>query len=92
MKTHLLKIDEVYFDRLEDEIKTCELRKNDRDYQAGDILVFKTKYDYETMIDGEKYEDGYWVRNRQFKITHVLSEFAGIEKNYVVLSLKKLNS
>lgn len=41
MKTHELKQESDYFDQQKDKIKKFEIRKNDRDYQIGDILELK---------------------------------------------------
>ncbi|AIS74044.1 hypothetical protein [Leuconostoc phage LLC-1] len=39
MKIHELKLDEEYFDDVESGLKTFEIRKNDRNYNAGDLLA-----------------------------------------------------
>ncbi|RZI48444.1 DUF3850 domain-containing protein [Lactococcus kimchii] len=41
MKTHELKLDIKYFDDVESGKKNFEIRKNDRDFQVGDILELK---------------------------------------------------
>lgn len=41
MKTHVLKQESKYFDQQESKEKEFEVRKNDRDYQVGDILELK---------------------------------------------------
>lgn len=41
MKTHELKLDVIYFDDVKSGKKNFEIRKNDRDYQVGDILELK---------------------------------------------------
>lgn len=41
MKIHELKLDIKYFDAVKNGNKNFELRKNDRDYQVGDILELK---------------------------------------------------
>ncbi|MFH7619636.1 DUF3850 domain-containing protein [Leuconostoc mesenteroides] len=38
MKIHELKLDTEYFDDVNSGLKTFEIRKNDRDYQVGDLL------------------------------------------------------
>ena len=38
MKIHELKLDTEYFDDVKSGLKTFEIRKNDRDYQVGDLL------------------------------------------------------
>lgn len=37
---HVLRINELWFDRLADGSKTAEVRKHDRDYQIGDRVTF----------------------------------------------------
>lgn len=39
MKIHELKLDDKYFNDVRDGIKTFEIRKNDRDFKAGDLLA-----------------------------------------------------
>lgn len=43
-KTHELKTLPVYFDAVKRGDKTFEVRKNDRDFQTGDVLILK-EYD-----------------------------------------------
>jgi ASC-1-like (ASCH) protein len=40
---HALKIERVYLQRIISGEKTFEIRKNDRDYQAGDTVCFSDK-------------------------------------------------
>ena len=37
---HTLKIERRYYDRIIEDKKTFEIRKNDRDYQVGDCIRF----------------------------------------------------
>ncbi|WP_270745219.1 DUF3850 domain-containing protein [Lactococcus petauri] len=41
MKTHELKLDVKYFDDVKNGTKNFEIRKNDRDFKVGDILILK---------------------------------------------------
>ncbi|KXT63177.1 DUF3850 domain-containing protein [Lactococcus sp. DD01] len=41
MKTHELKLDVKYFDEVKNGTKNFEIRKNDRDFKVGDILILK---------------------------------------------------
>lgn len=41
MKTHELKLDVKYFDKVKNGTKNFEIRKNDRDFKVGDILILK---------------------------------------------------
>lgn len=51
MKTHELKLDIKYFDDVKSGKKNFEIRKNDRDFQVGDILELKA-----WTNDTEKYQ------------------------------------
>jgi len=84
MKTHELKTWQPYFDLLKKDIKPFELRKDDRDYQTGDILKLN-EYDPKT----EKYSGEsvsklvvFILRGGQF----------GIENGYCAIGLKQLSS
>lgn len=41
MKTHELKLDDKYFDEVKSGKKNFEIRKNDRNFQVGDILELR---------------------------------------------------
>ena len=78
MKVHEIKIEQMFFDRNISGSKSCEVRKNDRDYQVGDRIIFITP-------NGE-------IHNRKlFEVTHLLpgGEF-GIEAGWCVLSIKPI--
>lgn len=49
--THDLKILPRYFDAVEDGSKPFEVRRNDRDYQVGDILLLREGNNAEDVID-----------------------------------------
>ena len=51
MKTHELKLDTRYFDKVKSGLKNFEIRKNDRDFQVGDILELKK---YKSYKNGKK--------------------------------------
>lgn len=70
---HELKIERRWLERVRAHEKTAEVRYDDRDFQAGDAIMFYT-------TDG-----GYTGVKR--RITHVLREAEGLEHGYVVLSL-----
>ena len=74
MTMHKLKIINHFLERLIRGVKTCEIRKNDRDYQVGDTLAF---------VDKRLNQDVY------FEITHVHSGI-GMADGYVCLSLKRM--
>ena len=91
MKLHELKILHQYLIDVTLGTKTFELRKNDRDYQVGDLIRFidigeddtrTTKCWYEPHID----------ENQLYRITYVLKnvEKYGLDKDYCILAIKKL--
>lgn len=44
-RIHILKIENEYLKAIKDGLKTFELRKNDRDYQVGDLIKFSKDKD-----------------------------------------------
>lgn len=87
MKLHELKIKDEYFREVLRENKTFELRKNDRDYQVGDLIHF-------VDIDGSNHIIGNPFYNIKlvFQITYILKDVTqyGLDKDYCILGIKKL--
>lgn len=84
MKLHILKIKPEYFSEVLQENKLFELRKNDRDYQVGDLVHFiNTNGDEYTLYDR---------KTLVFQITYVLKDVEeyGLNKSYCILGIKKL--
>ena len=91
MKLHELKILHKYLIDVSLGIKTFELRKNDRDYQVGDLIHFiDIREDNITPNNGlvEPYID----ENTLYRITYVLKDVEkyGLDKDYCILAIKKL--
>lgn len=86
MTNHRLKIKPVYFDRLEDGSKTHEVRRNDRDYQAGDLVTVGKCPDGSICLG-----DCSRSRTITLQITHILPGDMdnGVLPGYSVLSLDK---
>lgn len=82
MKTHYKKLTQPYFDLVRLGVKTFELRKNDCNYQNGDILVLQ-EYD-------PKSEIGFY-REITTQIRCVLSEYEGLQEGYVILGIEVLD-
>lgn len=76
-KVHDIKIGKEFFEDVKNNVKTFELRKNDRDYKAGEILEL---HEYEA---GE--ETGRTCRKL---ITYMLKEFTGLQDGYCILGIK----
>ena len=74
---HELKTAPVYFNRSWSGEKLFEVRKNDRHFQKGDVIILME-------WDGEKYT-GYQIIG---SITYVLSGFDAINSEYVVFGFK----
>lgn len=94
---HTLKCLAVYFDAIENGEKNFEVRKDDRGYQKGDILILQRCYDpnhYAKYLFGRSYEvehdsqgePRFTLRRR---ISYILTggQF-GIEPGYIVMALE----
>jgi len=79
-RTHYLKIYPEYFELVKKGLKTFELRKNDRDFNEGDILCL-SEWD-------DKLEQ-YTSKKLFCKITYVLKGPSfGLSKGYCIMSIK----
>lgn len=88
---HRLKTWPVHFSQILEGKKTCEVRKNDRNFRVGDELLLQ-EYAPENYWDpGDPVESEYTGRILHRRITHILKgEDYGIKNGYVVLSIEKL--
>lgn len=83
------KIGKKYFDAVDNEIKTFEIRKMDEDYRIGDTLNLRE------WVPGTIEPGSYTGRVVKCVITHILthSDYPdGIKEGYAVLSIKKLHN
>jgi ParB family chromosome partitioning protein len=85
---HKLKTVQPFFNQVKEGIKKFELRKNDRDFKKGDILILE-EYDPEDALDEESKNDGYTGKIFAVRIDYMLENFAGIEKDYCILGVTK---
>ena len=87
MKLHELKIKHEYLIEVDMGRKTFELRKNDRDYQVGDLIRF-----IDIKQDNKGDCDIYIDKDTLYKITYVLKDVPqyGLDKDYCILAIKKL--
>lgn len=92
MKLHELKILHEYLIDVSIGKKTFELRKNDRDYQVGDLIRFIDVREDDSAANKNQIEP-YIDENALYRITYVLKgvEQYGIDKDYCILAIKKLD-
>jgi hypothetical protein len=75
---HDLKIFPQYFEAVESGRKTFEIRKDDRPYKVGDILILR---EWSTSTNS------YTGNRTERKITYALRGAPGIQEGYVILGL-----
>ena len=83
MKTHELKILPQYFQSVWNGTKTFELRKDDRDYQRGDILVLR------------EWDSGSYTGSAVcVKVTYILqdAEKYGLQDGYIIMGILHIES
>lgn len=88
MKTHRLKVFIKYADAIMSGAKTFEIRKNDRDYEVGDKIVFD-------VVTNEGYAVGSAARHplngTTYRIDYILDGFEGLAQKYVALAISKVD-
>lgn len=97
MQKHILKVETAYMDALKRGDKPFEVRRDDRGFQKGDVLVLcrygKGRVGYGFMDkDGDvvsSYPETQGVDRIERRITYILTggQF-GLEPGYVALGLK----
>ena len=75
-RTHELKIAPQYFREIANGNKPFEVRRNDRDYQVGDILKLR------------EYDGDYSGQEISAKVTYILDDPAYCKDGYVVMGIK----
>jgi hypothetical protein len=80
MRTHTLKTWPVYFEQIMIGNKTFEVRKNDRDFMAWDILE---------LVEYDPVKNELTGRVHSVRVTYILfgAQF-GIEPGHVVMSIR----
>ena len=78
--THRIKIQDVFADAVMSGQKTFEVRRNDRNYQRGDHVVFTA------VVNGKKINHP--INKEQYEITYVLSGW-GLKDGYVAFGIKR---
>lgn len=92
MKLHELTIEHEYLIEVDMGRKTFELRKNDRDYQVGNLIRF-IDIGATTRRDSYKGDcDVYIDEDTLYRITYVLKGVPeyGLDDDYCILGIKKL--
>ena len=79
MKTHELKTTAPHFEHVRSGVKRAEIRRNDRGFAVGDVLVLK-EYDPASC--------SYSGREVEVRVVHVLAGFEGLAAGYVSLSIE----
>lgn len=84
MATHHIKCYNYFFNLIASGLKTSEVRKNDRDYKVGDIIILQDYYSSAEFISG---------RTIMIEATHILNggQF-GILPEYCVISFKIISN
>jgi hypothetical protein len=81
MKIHELKLEAEFFFNITTGVKTCEIRKNDRNYEIGDTLILYSWLPKEKRYSGEP---------PLFVIITDITKGYGLKNGYVALSIKKI--
>ena len=76
LKIHELKTLPKFFKAQVTGNKQFEVRKNDRDFQVGDILML------------QEWDNGYTDAEASVIVTYVLKDFEGLNDGYVVLGTR----
>jgi hypothetical protein len=86
-RTHELKCWPPHWFDVASDVKRVEIRKDDRNYQVGDVLVLR-EWDPDMKIREISPEGPYTGRSCRKRITHILrgGQF-GLINGYVALSL-----
>jgi len=103
MKLHELKIKAEYMQAIALGRKKFELRKNDRDYQEGDLIKFNVIYGKGLTVTNEygffyeskgvNFYKSIDLNSELYKITYVLKDVPqyGLDAEYCILGIKKLD-
>jgi uncharacterized protein DUF3850 len=86
VKTHSLKTWPAFFDDMLSGKKSFEVRRNDRDFHEGDMLLLE-----EWIPDQDGTSGAYGERKASFVVTYVLrGPILGIKEGWVVMGTRFL--
>lgn len=80
MRVHELKTVQPFFNQVAEGKKKFELRKNDRYFQRGDILVLR---EWSNSVGA------YMGNEVVVRVTTVLDQFVGLQQGYCILSISE---
>lgn len=86
MKFHELKIKQEYWDAIRSGIKPFEIRKNDRDFQVGDIVNFKVVRNIDPSY-GDRYlprelkEEGFTIVESGLDPLNIYKDYVAIKSD-----------
>ena len=83
--THRLKIKPEYYQAVFDGIKNFEVRKNDRDFKVGDILILCEYDPFKYRGRGGSGKDGFSGREITEKITYILDDETYCKEGFVII-------
>ena len=80
MQIHCIKLHRNFADAVHNGLKTFEIRKNDRGYQAGDGFFF-------TVVDDDGHSVEHPVAQVAYRITYLLHGY-GLQDGYCVFGIE----
>lgn len=81
MTTHELKTTQPHFAHVQSGAKRAEIRRDDRGFAVGDVLVLR---------ECDRGTDALTGRYVEVRVTHVLHGFEGLADGFVSLSIEPL--
>lgn len=78
---HVVKCKKTYFEQVVRETKKFEVRKNDRNYQPGDIIIMQE-------IEDDNGPAVYTGRFIACKIGYMLEDFEGLAPGFVAFTIE----
>lgn len=82
---HELKTWPEYFQAVVSGVKTFEVRKNDRQFSPGDVLVLQ---EYDPRVLNKDSGTSYTGRICEVEVCYFLDNFVGIEPGYCLMAIR----